>query len=488
MKAVGAAAGGVALGAGCDDGAEDEGLLPDAAFDPGQAAGEASDAGLDTPADAAPMDAGPDPLPDLEPVRGDGSHPFHYIDTVVLVQMENRSFDHYYGALSLLEGRADVEGLQPGMSNPLRDGTPFEITHLADDYVTHEDPPHGHGASLEQWNNGANDGFLRVYNGPPEHVMGYYVREQLPAHYLLADHFTICNRWHASVLGPTWPNRFFSHCGTSDGATGNGRPIASPTHYPALLEKGLDYKVYFTNLFFTAIITSITDRREARTAQFYEDAAAGTLPNVSIVEPAFFNNDDHPPADVRMGQVFISSVYEALRRSPQWGRCLMVLFYDECGGFHDHVAPPEARGETRPDEGFRHLGFRVPAALAGPLVKRGHVLDTLVEHSSVPRLLADIFGLDHLNERTRLAGDLGEALDVSLAVGANRPAAPIAPTTTVEAATLEHALAADSGQPELLKWMQDMGVPHFDSLPARRARTRENLMWAKRLGVARFLK
>ncbi len=473
----GAVAGVAALGTtACDDGSADEESPPLDAAPP------EPDAALP---DAEVPDAAPPP-PDLEPLRGDGSHPFDFIDTLVIVQMENRSFDHYFGALTLLEGREDVDGLTEGMANPGPDG-PVGVYPLGDHFVTDPDPPHGHGASVAQYNEGANDGFVREYRGGAD-VMGYYTRDQLPVSYGLADAFTLCQRWHCALLGPTWPNRFFSHCAESGGLLSNSGFIDAPTLYPALEEKGLTWGNYFHNLFFTATILSIRDHHARKHDAFYEDAAAGTLPNVTIVEPAFFVQDDHPPADVRMGQAFLGTVYEALRQSPQWDRCLMVVFYDEHGGFFDHVPPPEAVGDARAADGFDRLGFRIPGLLAGPLVKRGHVLDTVVEHCSVPRLIADVFGLDHLNERAASAGDLGEALDLAYVNGADRPPAPAMPVAPVPMQALERGLRAESGQPELERWMREMGFAHHDSLPERRRLMRRWIEEARRLKTVKFVR
>ena len=482
LKRLGLAAGGIALGVpGCDDGADDPGALPaDTAPRP-----DAADAGPGP--DAAPdPDAAPPPS-DLEPVRGDGSHPFHYIDTLVILQMENRSFDHVFGSLSLLEGRADVDGLAPGMSNPGPDG-PVDIYPLGADFVTDPDPPHGNRSALQQLNDGAMDGFVDAYRGrgATREVMGYYTRDELPVSYALADHFTLCHRWFASVLGPTWPNRYYSHCATSEGHLGNGEFIFAPTLYPALREAGLRFGTYFHNLFFTATIRSLVDSGARKHDQFFEDAAAGTLPNVTVVEPAFFLNDDHPPADVRLGQAFLGSVYAALRASPQWDRCMFVVFYDENGGFFDHVPPPRSSGDARADDGFGRLGFRIPGLVAGPLARRGEVLDTVVDHASVPRLIADIFGLDPLNDRAAQAGDLGDALTLDYVSGIERPPAPELPPAPVPAEALMRGLRADSGQAELQDWMRRMGFAHHDSLPERRRLIRAWVAHAKRLRAATF--
>ncbi len=436
--------------------------------------------------------------PDLLPLRGDGSHPFHYIDTIIIVQMENRSFDHYFGALRLLEGRLDVDGLTGQEVNLTAAGLPISPTHLQGNYAISPDPGHGRQSSLHQWNDGQNDGFITDWERrltPPAEgeadrlpwVLGYYNRDDLPASYGLADAFTLAHRWHCSLLGPTWPNRYFSHCASSGGLTSNNGFIDEPTPYLSLAEAGGTYKTYFTSLFFTLTITSLTDKRAVKLDEFFRDCEQGTLSNVNIVEPSFFENDDHPPQDVRNGQAFLATIYEAVRRSPQWNRCLMVVFYDEHGGFHDHVPPPESLGDVRAAEGFDRLGFRVPGLIIGPLVKRGAVLDTVVEHSSVPSLISNVFGLPHVNERSRLAGDLGDALDLALVSGSNRPPAPVLPPVILPEVCIEQAMHAAMNQPELQTWFRQMGMGHHASLPERRRLLRTYLERAHRMGTIRLV-
>ena len=474
---------------------------PDTAALGGAQTHDAAPLGGTRPPDAGPPpdagelpDAAPAGEPDLVPLRGDGSHPFHYIDTLILVQMENRSFDHYFGSLSLEEGRDDVEGLRPGMSNPDRDGNPIAPAPLGENYAVSPDPGHGHRASMNQWNEGACDGFVRDYQdriggGDPTHapwIMGYYTRRELPTSYGLADAFTLCDHWFCGLRGPTWPNRYYSHCASSGGLTGNDGLCSEPTPYTTLAEAGGSYRVYYTSLYFLLTITSVRQKNAVKMDRFFADCEAGTLANVNIVEPAFLMNDDHPPADVRNGQAFLATVYEAVRRSPQWNRCLMLIFYDEHGGFHDHVSPPESQGDTRGGDAFGRFGFRIPGLLIGPLVRRGQVFQGTVDHASVPALVSHVFGLPHVNERSRLSGDFAGALDLALVQGANRPPPPRLPALNLPEDALDLALYAELQQPELEVWFRKMGMAHQASLPERRRLLRNYLLNAKRLGAVRF--
>lgn len=404
----------------------------------------------------------------LSPLRGDGSSPLHYIDNIVILQMENRSFDHYFSSLIIDEGRTDIIGADASFYNLASDGsTRIHPNWIRENYEITPDPPHGFASNNRQWNLGNNDGFVREweqtmaganlatkdYESKLGLVMGYYKRSQLPALYTLADHFTLADQWYCSMLGPTWPNRKYSHAATSDGSRGNSGELRARTPYRELKSKGMTVKTYAALPFFHfGIIVQDLNVGLADTMEdFFRDAENGTLPNVSVVEPDYSLNDDHPPQDIRLGQSFIASVYEALRKSPQWERSLMIVFYDEHGGFFDSQPPPTVEGEELAADGFDQLGFRVPALLIGPLVKRGHVFSEIVEHSSVPALISRVFELEQVNDRAALAGDLSLALDIELIEHAKRPPPPALGAIDVHHASIRHALAQPFGQPELLR-------------------------------------
>lgn len=431
----------------------------------------------------------------LKPVRGDGSSPLHYIENVVIVQMENRSFDHYFGSLSLDEGRTDVRGLTPEMSNPTTEGgMQVPIEWLASEYIIHPDPGHSHEACVRQWNNGQNDGFVidwerllteEEYDQKIGWALGYYKREQLPAFYKLADHFTLCDHWFCSMLGPTWPNRFYSYAATSDGFRVNLNPLQSQTIFTKLENEGQTLKVYVQNILSLLLTTDVfaKNRRTGSMQNFFADAAAGNLPNISVVEPDYSLNDDHPPQDVRLGQSYVASIYEALRTSPQWERTLMIVFYDEHGGFFDSVAPPTVEGEER--AGFEQLGFRVPGMLIGPLVKKGHVMKTVVDHSSVPRLLSEIFESTQINERAAKSGSFMDAFELEYIDPNKRPEPPELTSIEIPHEKIRFALSQDYGQPELLDFARKnfgLDIGSYD----QRLRDAENFfVQLERMRVAR---
>ncbi len=179
---------------------------------------------------------------------------------------------------------------------------------------------------------------------------------------------------------------------------------------------------------------------------FFTDAESGELPSFSIVEPVLtavgmVGNDDHPPADVRDGQAFIASIYDALAASPNWGRCLLVVIYDEHGGFHDHVPPPLTTDPQHP--GFEQLGSRVPSLVVGPQVRAGCVNGTVFDHVSIAATVAKRWGLEPLNERVAATADLSSCIDPALI---DQPRPPISlPQIVVADQPIIHVPGANFG-------------------------------------------
>ncbi|WP_437683147.1 alkaline phosphatase family protein [Sorangium sp. So ce131] len=404
------------------------------------------------------------------------------ISTIVVLCMENRSFDHYLGALRLKEGR-QLDGLTGMEWNVAPDGSliaPFQL-----DNFTPADPPHSWDAAHAQWNQGLNDGFVTAHAGPDQRdVMGYHVREQLPILYALADVSAVCERWFSAVLGPTWPNRFYLHGATSQGVSSN-TPLRSFTSvFELLSDAGISNRNYYHDVpwcsgaYFKFKGVSGIER-------FFEDAAAGVLPAFSIIDPQFFGataNDDHPDHDVQLGQVLLASVYNALARSPQWGQCLLVVTYDEHGGFFDHVPPPAT---TDDDPRFAQLGFRVPSIVAGPFVRRGCAVSTVLDHVSIARTLETRFGIPSLNARQRGTSDLSCCIDPALL---RDPQAPILlPEVNISLSQLRARTEGRISQPELWEMAERGLIPrHLDRRGEGPQIARRVLAQAERLGAARI--
>lgn len=350
------------------------------------------------------------------------------IDHIVVLMQENRSFDHYFGRLPEA-GVPEADGLPPDAANPDSAGNLVPAFHL-ERYCT-RDTAHSWKASHEQYNGGRNDGFVITNEPGGERAMGYYDESDLPFYYALARTFAIADRYFSSLLGPTFPNRFFLYSGTAFGQTTNvlGVGIHSQrTIFDALDEKGVSWKIYFSDVPFALLYRQLSaSPRLTAIERFFEDAAAGTLPQVAFVDPAFSGlmrpqNDEHPPVNIQRGQAFVADVVRALISSPAWPRTVFFLTYDEHGGFYDHVPPPPAcePDEIPPQLGpgdvparFDRYGFRVPFVAVSPWVKPGYVSHRTYDHTSILRFIETRFGLPALSDRDANADPLLDLFDFS---------------------------------------------------------------------------
>jgi phospholipase C len=372
------------------------------------------------------------PAPTDEPARR-----LQGIDHIVVVMLENRSFDHMLGYLSLPaeqggKGRTDVDGLQgPAINFNAHENSDYAIHHLDRTAFSDEveDPDHSARSVEEQLGN-SNGGFVSNFARlsearaikakqpvpDPGLVMGYYDAADLPVYDHLAAEYCVVDRWFSSVPGATWPNRLYAATGQAAGSADDVSPpiYALPSFMRQLDDHQVDWRWYsFDPATLRAIDPAyrlsnhdhfaFVDARKLSTAEravgelteegpsFLDDVANGKLPPVSWIDPRFKDlrvlgpdsNDDHPPSDVLAGQDLVFTIYQALSSSPSWDRTLLILTYDEHGGFYDHVAPPAAVDD---DPGFRRLGVRVPALLVSPLVAPG---------SSSTELLGHDFHFDH---------------------------------------------------------------------------------------------
>ena len=370
------------------------------------------------------------------------------IDHIVVLMMENRSFDHILGYLSLEGGRGDVDGLRAGVANEYG-GRRYPVHHLGTT-VFAEDPDHSASSVDLQIGGGKMDGFAASYaatllgrgvqDADPAPIMGYYHAADVPVYDHLAREFGVCDRWFSSVPGATWPNRLYALCGRAAGSR-DGHPHNLPPLYnePSFVRHldahGISWRWYSSDVatlrmadqlyclghrdkfaYFTKTglpgKAKLNIRVKSEDPSFLEDAARGTLPSVSWIDPSwglfnpfgFQQNDDHPPADITDGQDLVLAVYHALAASPQWDRTLLVIFYDEHGGFFDHVPPPEAIDDD--PQTFGRYGVRVPALIVSPWVEPGSVSHTLFDHTSIIKTILLRFcaaDLTHPGRRERLS-------------------------------------------------------------------------------------
>jgi phospholipase C len=394
------------------------------------------------------------------------------IDTFVVVMLENRSFDHLLGALALdprYPAAGRVDGLTGEEFNLDLEGRPVPVARMPGRGDGSFNPAHDFASVRRTWNDGRNDSFVRVNAGHhQQEVMGYLARDQLPFLHELAGAFTVCDRWFASYMGQTWPNRYYLHAGTSAGRREN-RPLgfdAPPTVWERLAERchrGKNYAagpVLWYSVAFPAKAFSGADAlRPAPIEEFFRDARRGDLPELAVIDPDFKVSDFYPEHDVSLAEAFVASVYRALAESPQWSRSLLVVTFDEHGGYFDHVAPP-VTVDPRPE--FRQLGFRVPALVIGPHVWQGGVVSTVFEHVSIAATMRARFGIRSLGPRMDAAADLSSCIDPAR-VGRPAPAPTLGPVE-VPARLVRAGAVRASSQGELEAALRARAVPeeHVD--------------------------
>ena len=335
------------------------------------------------------------------------------IDHIVVVVMENRSFDHYLGWLPGAEGRqaglqfSDDKGvLHPTHRLTERQGCGFN------------DPDHSYDGGRLQLNGGRCDGFRRGEND--DFALGYYTADDLPFYKPFVGQSTVFDHWFCSTLSSTYPNRYYTHSGRSDQVDNSMVENTMPTIWDRLTTAGVSANYYFNDLPFLALWGEkyIPISRSFET--FLAQAASGALPAFSYIDPFFLgeeqggSNDDHPHADIHRGQAFLSVIANAIANSPLWSKTALVITYDEWGGFFDHVPPPRLPDDS-PTTDFDHgqAGFRVPSFVFSPFARRGGIDHSVYDHTSILKFVEWRWGLQPLAPRDAAARNLACALDFS---------------------------------------------------------------------------
>lgn len=338
------------------------------------------------------------------------------IDHIVVDMQENRSFDHYYGFAPFVGA---PYGVPDGYSQPDGHGGSVAPYHFAS--LSTPDIGHGWNATHNEYDAGKMNGF---YTTDGINCMGYYTAADLPFYYSLFKDFTLCTNYFCSLMGPTWPNRFYVAAGTSGGITTNGIWGYGVFDYPIILDlldaAGVSWKVY--NVSWDSVPFGNTDnvfvfwqrwahdqRTRGSKGEYLDDLRLGRLPQVSFIIPSFARGwDEHPPADVSVGMGIQQQLITALMQSSAWGSSAYIVTYDEAGGYFDHVAPPQL-------DAFG-LGIRVPTWVISPWAKPSHLEPTLYEHTSILKFIEAVFGLPTL-------ASVNHAFDVATPVGSNYQAA-----------------------------------------------------------------
>ncbi|MDQ2726677.1 MAG: hypothetical protein M3Y91_02150 [Actinomycetota bacterium] len=405
-----------------------------------------------------------------------GSDTLPEIRHIVVLMMENHSYDNYLGMLERGDGLPRDQAGRPAATNPTRGGRSVAAHRLASTTQYPDVPSQSWIASHEQWSEGRNDGFVRSAEDQGQPVgpgigMGYWTEEDLPFYYALARTFPLCDRWFSSCLGPTFPNRRFLVSGTANGLTDDSlsRTINRPAngtlfdlldrhritwtnYHPATHTKPVGRRLAGTHglragrlvhgsikrslvggmghgttnaksrLEFTADCYPLGLLRYARhvrsVERFVADAAAGALPAVSLVDPDFHQYSEENPQDIQLGEAFAARIINAVMHGPGWAGTVLIWVHDEHGGYYDHVPPPEApEPDDRLPEGggssrYDRYGFRVPAVMVAPYARAGYVSHQVHDHTSILKLIETKWNLPPLTRRDAHADNLLDSLDL----------------------------------------------------------------------------
>jgi phospholipase C len=356
------------------------------------------------------------------------------IEHIVVVMMENRSFDHFLGWLPNANGR------QAGLTYYDKQNRPHRTYHLTSyQNCSFADPDHSYGGARIQYDNGKCDGWLKAGTNDLFPI-GYYGQSDLSFLGHAAPHWTTCSRYFAAILSSTYPNRFYQHAAQTDRLDQSTTISMLPTIWDRLAAAGLSGRYYYSDIPFTALWGGRYLPISRPYAEFLVACATGTLPNVSFVDPRFINensgtsNDDHPRADIRNGEAFLNQVYQAVIQSPDWPSTVLVINFDEWGGFFDHVPPPlrpiPAADKAVGSDG--RIGFRVPSLVISPFARRNHVTSTQFDHTSVLKMVEWRWSLDPLSVRDATCNNLAHVLDFdSPRLSAPRYAVPPGPFGSV---------------------------------------------------------
>lgn len=386
------------------------------------------------------------------------------IDNIVIVMMENRSFDHYFEDL-VNEGwsASDVDVAPAGTTNPGVDGGTPDVPLTHGTQLCFADTNHGWDGTHQEIDNGMMDGFVLANDGthetptgaPPDFLSGaramvYYTKDDLPFMYWAASNFAIGDRYFASVPGPTYPNREYLYAASSYGET-----VTDITALPAnvkstvldlLDQKKVTWSAYTDSPLpsFTLVESDPTSEgwpaHQFTMAQFATDAAAGKLPSVTFIDPnllseGYDGQDEHPPAVMQVGENWLAGLAKTLVASPQWAHMAFFVLYDEHGGLYDHVAPPAA---CAPDDiapittgstynGFAQYGVRLPFLTISPYAKQHYVGHMVYDHTSILRFIEARFGLPALTKRDANALAPFDVFDFKSPPNLTPPAVPDVP-------------------------------------------------------------
>jgi phospholipase C len=396
--------------------------------------------------DAATVVRRPDTLP--FPHLPAGTPSMHQIKHVVVLMMENHSFDNLLGMVPYeVPGRELVDGLtrrrgrltnfNPGPGGRVR------AQHAVSPCQLNGKPTQAWNASHISFDAGRNDGFVKA-SGPI--AMRFWDKRDLPFTYSLVKNFPIGQRYFCSTLCQTYPNRRFFFAGTASGLIStnlvetNKLPAANGTIWDRLDAHHIDYGVYYQDLPSWAIIpgtiTAARGPKQHKFDQFYKDAAAGKLPAFTFLDPNYNTTSEENPQDIQVGEEFMARVVRALTRAPTWKNTALFITWDEHGGYYDHVPPPRA---IKPDNiapilgpgdiraGYDRYGFRVPLIVVSPWARKNYISNVVQDHTSLTAFIESKWNLPAMTFRDANAAPMTDYFDFRRPTFAKPPPLAAAP-------------------------------------------------------------
>jgi len=329
------------------------------------------------------------------------------IENIVVVMMENRSFDHMLGWMPYAKGR------QAGLSYKDKKGVEHKTYRLTS-YTgcPHPDPDHSYEGGRSEYDDGKMDGWLRTSTND-EYCIGYYAEEDLKFYSALFRNYTTLDNYFPSILSSTFPNRVFSWAAQTDRLDNSIKLSKLPTIIDSLQAANVDVTYYFNNVPFLALWGTKYASVSALYDQFLVQAAFGLLPPVSFVDPIYTvtddgtGNDDHPHADMRRGEAFVQEVFKAVTQGPNWDKTVLIVTRDEWGGFFEHIVPPRVIAPNDVDKDLKNgkalLGCRVPVSIVSPFTRgnpeKPRLNSLLYDHTAILKFIEWRFGLPPLTKR-----------------------------------------------------------------------------------------
>jgi phospholipase C len=360
------------------------------------------------------------------------------IKHVIVLMKENRSYDEYFGQLPS-RGQPAAEAVPSTFVNLDKSGATVRPYHETTTCVMF-DPDHQWAAMHNQSNGGKMDGFVtsaaNTTSSDGHFSIAYYDQPDLPFYYFLANTFAIADHFFPSVLSGTFPNRDYLLLATSDRveATGLSYPRTTlPSIMDRVVAKNLDWAAYtdFNNPFESTlgpIWRASHGANVKKIADLKTALSSGSLPALSFIDSRENVEDEHPTADVQVGEAWTRDIYQAVVASPLWSSTALIWVFDEAGGFADHVPPPKSC-VAAPSEGkFTELGIRVPMIVMSPWVRRHYVSHVVHEHTSITRFIETVFDLTALTARDANSDALLDMFDFACPPTTTAPAAPPAGT------------------------------------------------------------